>query len=135
MRRGILWTLLLLGLPHAAAADGANAVPPVVPDVDAAIERAAPAPDSPPALDLRIDPAPLPSALPNGAPASQGDLAEFHDRQEAADRGFSFGLEIKPRTRLGALARRDEPGDPGLDEQLENLIERPVFGLRGRYRF
>jgi hypothetical protein len=140
MRRGVLGTLLLLGLPHAAAADGAigAAAAPVFPGVDAAIERAeAHATTASPGLDLRIDPTPLPPApqRPYGAPAIQSNWADRYFEQDAADRGLSFGFEVKPRSRIGALARQDEAGDSGLDDQLQNLIERPVFGLRGRYRF
>ena len=36
---------------------------------------------------------------------------------------------------MGALARQHEPEEPGLSGQLERLIERPAFGMRGRYRF
>jgi hypothetical protein len=140
MRHGILWTLVLLGLPQVAVAGGAvgAAVPPVFPGIAPAIERAeAPAPTAPSDLDLRIDPAPLPSAQgrPYGAPAIEGDWADLNAEQDAADRGLSFGLEVKPRSRIGALARQNETEDSGLGGQIERLIERPVFGLRGRYRF
>ena len=137
MRHGILWILPLLALPQAALADPASgAVPPVFPGVEQAIERAVTPDPGSPARDLRIDPAPLPAQPgPYGAPGRPGDRAELDDTHDAADRGFSFGLELKPRPRLGALARREQPGDSGLEDQLENLIERPVLGLRGRYRF
>jgi hypothetical protein len=139
MRCGIWCILLLLGPPQAALADVASgAVPPVFPGVEQAIERAeTPDPAAAPSLDLRIDPAPMSPAQPRpyGAPGQSSDRTSLGNDDDAADRGFSFGLEVKPRTRLGALARRNQPGDSGLDEQLENLIERPVFGLRGRYRF
>ena len=36
---------------------------------------------------------------------------------------------------MGALARQHETEDPGLEGQLERLIERPAFGVRGHYRF
>jgi hypothetical protein len=169
MRPGVLWTVLMLGLPQVAAADGA-AVPPVLP-AEPVIERAeTPSKAVPPALDLRIDDAmreALPPIVPGGAlalehpetlgeavaseldpginpaqmpastyrpdatPAGEGDQAE----PSVADRGLSFGFEVKPRTSIGALARQHEPEEPGLSGQLERLIERPSFGVRGRYRF
>jgi hypothetical protein len=36
---------------------------------------------------------------------------------------------------MGSLARQHEEQDPGLEGQLERLLERPAFGVRGRYRF
>jgi hypothetical protein len=140
MRHGFFWMLLVLVLPQVAAAEGAigAAGPPVFPGVEAAIEGAEmPATTSPLNLDLRIDPAPLPPAQqpPYGAPPIQSGWADRDAELDAADRGLSFGLEIKSRSRIGALARQGEPGDSGLDDQLQTLIERPVFGLRGRYRF
>ena len=138
MRRGLLWSLVLLGLPQVAAADGpiGAAGPPVFPGIEAAIERAeAPPADALPGLDLRIDPTPLPPAQPYGAPTVGTDRADDNAEQDAADRGLSFGLEVKPRSRIGALARQHETEDSGLDGQLDRLIEQPVLGLRGRYRF
>ena len=173
MRHGVLWTLLMLGLPQVAAADGATgaAVPPVLP-AEPAIERAATSAKAAwPALDLRIDdtmngavppivpggalalehpetpggavsseldpsanPTQLP-ASPEGARAVGDDQAGRDAEPSVADRGLSFGFEVKPRDSMGALARQHETEDPGLGGQLERLIERPSFGLRGRYRF
>lgn len=139
MRHGALLTLLLLGLPQVAAADAAvGAAVAVLPAADLAVERpGTPATAASPGLDLRFDPAQLPSAQPRpyGAPAIESDWADPDAELDAADRGLSFGLEIKPHRRIGALARRDETEDPGLGDQLQRLIERPVLGLRGRYRF
>jgi hypothetical protein len=140
MRHAILWTVVLLGLPQVAAADGASgaAVPPVFPGVESAIERAGtPASPASPSLDLRFNPAQLPPAQhpPSGTPDIQGDWSDRGTEQDAADRGLSFGLEVKQRSRMGALARQQEAEDPDLGGQLERLLERPVVGLRGRYRF
>jgi hypothetical protein len=66
------------------------------------------------------------------APRAKGDISPYETQ---SDRGLSFGLEIKPRSRYGDLARKDDAEDHDLDERLDNLIERPVFGFRGRYRF
>jgi hypothetical protein len=167
MRHAVLWTLLLLGLPVAASAGAlAEAAPPALPDEESAIERAKTLGTAPPALDLRIDGAmdaaavpfapdeapaptlgtPLPSDLdrwldpaqlpsPQGPPA--GSQAAAGERTDRADRGLSFGLEVTPRSPIGALARqnRDQDQDPSLGGQLERLLERPAFGVRGRYRF
>ena len=67
--------------------------------------------------------------------ASGGDRADRDAEPSVADRGLSFGFEVKPRSPMGALARQHEPEEPGLSGQFERLIERPAFGLRGRYRF
>ena len=66
------------------------------------------------------------------SPRALGDISPY---EAQSDRGLSFGFEIHPRSRIGALARKDDVEDPTLGDQLEKLIERPVFGLRGRYRF
>ena len=140
MRHGVLWTLLLLDLPQVAAADGAigAAADPLLPGGELAIQsRETPAPTFQPNLDLRIDPPQMPSSqdLLHGAPAIESDWADRYFEEDAADRGLSFGFEVKPRSRIGALARKDETEDSGLEGQLERLIERPVLELRGRYRF
>ena len=66
------------------------------------------------------------------SPRALGDIGPY---EAQSDRGLSFGFEIQPRSRIGALARKDDVEDPTLGDQLEKLIERPVFGLRRRYRF
>jgi hypothetical protein len=176
MRHGVLWTLVLLGLPRIAAADDATgaAVPPILP-AEPAIERAGTSGKIvAPRLDLRIDDpvsAAVPPIVPGGAlalehPETLGEAAPSeldpvinsaqlpasanppegtrasgsdqagHDAEPSvADRGLSFGFEVKPRSSIGALARQHEAEDPGLGGQLERLIERPAFGVRGRYRF
>jgi hypothetical protein len=138
MSRAVLWTLVLLGLPQVAAAAAIGvAAEPMVAVGGAPLERAEAPASSPPGLDLRIKPAPLPPSQhrPYGAAAIESDWADRVTEQDAAGRGLSFGLEVKPRSRIGALARQDEAEDPGIGDQLQRLIERPVFGLRGRYRF
>ena len=157
-RMRMLWTVVLLGLPQVAVAESALGAgsAPLFPNGNAADERAAASPADPPSdLDLRIDPRQLPSAqeLPDGALGIEGDWpdgaaepdagigiekdpADDAAGRRAADRGLSFGLEVQPRSRMGALARQHEArDDPSLGAQLERLIEQPVLGVRGRYRF
>jgi hypothetical protein len=111
------------------------ALPPIVPggalDMQDAETLGAAVPSE---LDLRINPTQLP-ASPAGTRAGGGDLTGREAQSSVADRGLSFGFEVKPRTSMGALARQHETEDPGLGGQLERLIERPAFGVRGRYRF
>ena len=140
MRRGLLWPLILLCLPGFAFAEGTSS--PVVEqgpsDHGPAIERAdTPASPSPPALDLRIDPTQLPSgqAVPAGPRAFQSDKAQLGAGQDATDRGLSFSVELKPRSRFGSLARDSAPDTSGLEDDLERLIEKGALGVRGRYRF
>lgn len=132
MRHGFFWMLLVLGLPQVAAAEGAVGADaaPIFPVGAPAIEQA----EAPPGLDLRIDPAQL-GAAQHQPLALESDWADDDAEFDAADRGLSFGLEVKPRSRMGALARQDRGEDAGLGDQLQRLIEQPVLGVRGRYRF
>ena len=114
------------------------ALPPIVPGGALALEHAeTPGDAAPPDLDSWTDPTQLPASpyAPDGAGASGGDRADRDAEPSVADRGLSFGFEVKPRSPMGALARQHEPEEPGLSGQFERLIERPAFGLRGRYRF
>jgi hypothetical protein len=139
MRRGVLWILIVLGLPQVALAEGGTgSAAPIVPGGELAADAdATSGAPSGRGLDLWLDPRQLPEWQEPQYDASglESDWADSDTELDAADRGLSFGLEIKPRSRIGALARQDEPGDSGLGDQLEKLIERPVFELRGRYRF
>jgi hypothetical protein len=113
------------------------AVPPVVPGGALDLKQ----PETPgDAIASDLDPASNPTQLPASAYLPDGPrVGEGVARRDAepsvADRGLSFGFEVKPRSSIGALARQHEAEDPGLGGQLERLIERPSFGLRGRYRF
>ena len=114
------------------------ALPPIVPGGALEMEHA----ETPGAavaseLDLRINPTQLPASpyLPDGSRGSGDHRADPNAEPSVADRGLSFGFEVKPRSSIGALARQHEIEEPGLDGQLERLIERPAFGMRGRYRF
>jgi hypothetical protein len=114
-----------------------GAVPPVVPGGALALEHPETLGEAAPSeLDSWSKPTQVPAAadLPEGTRAS-GDAEAGDADPSVADRGLSFGFEVKPRSSMGALARQHEAEDPGLDGQLERLIERPSFGLRGRYRF
>jgi hypothetical protein len=140
MRRALFWILLVLGLPQVAGAAAAIGVAaePMVAGGAAALERAARG-TSPAGLDLRLDARLLRFAQdpPDGASASEADWAEDDAAIYEPDpgRGLSFGFEIKPRSRIGALARQHETEDPSLGDQLQKLIENPVLEVRGRYRF
>ena len=135
MRHGFFCMLLVLALPQVAAAEGAigAGAAPIFPGGAPAIERA----EARPGLDLRVAAMQLRFAQ-DSADAPTAIEAEWADRdtgQDVADRGLSFGFEVKPRSRMGALARQDGGEDSGLGDQLQRLIEHPTFGLRGRYRF
>jgi hypothetical protein len=141
MRRRMWWTLLLLGLPRLAAADGASpAAAPGTPDLQSGIESVeTPAAHPPPGLDLHLDPAGVPPAqeLPTVPHAIAPGTA---DRQvdvepHAAERGLSFGVELRPRSQFGNRARQDAADAPGLRDDAERLMERSTIGVRGRYRF
>jgi hypothetical protein len=141
MRQVCYCILLVLALPQVAAAAGAIGVPAEhlmagTRALEGVVAPAAPARG----LDLEFDGAQLrlaqsqPDAAQGGdSPRARGDVVRPDEPR--SDRGLSFGFEIQPRSRIGALARKDEIEDPTLGDQLENLIERPVFGFRGRYRF
>jgi hypothetical protein len=132
--------LLVLALPQVAAAGGALGVPaePLVAG-SGALERAAPPLVPARGLDLGIEDEQMrvsqearDAGQDADSPRALGDIGPY---EAQSDRGLSFGFEIQPRSRIGALARKDDVEDPTLSDQLEKLIERPVFGLRGRYRF
>jgi hypothetical protein len=145
MRQVLFGILLVLALPPVAAAGAIGTLgEPVVADARA-LARAAAAPAR--AFDLGLDGAPLrlaqnapddgqsgdaPQAKGDDAPRAKGDISSYRSEP---DRGLSFGFEVQPRSRFGSLARKDDAEDPDLDDQLDKLIERPVFGFRGRYRF
>jgi hypothetical protein len=147
MRQVFLGILLVLAPPQVAAAGAIGTLgEPVMADARA-LERAA-APAAPArGFDLGLDGAPLrlaqnapddgqsgdaPQAKGDDAPRTKGDISPYHSE---SDRGLSFGFEVQPRSRFGNLARKDDAEDRDLGDQLDKLIERPVFGFRGRYRF
>lgn len=130
MRCFVFAALFLLGLPQAAFAAALDAWgEPVFADNTPAIGAAL---SVAPALGLDPIDGVQPPVPPRPAhDAERADRGVVADR-EPADRGLSFGFEIRPRTPFGALARKDDAEER---DQLDKLIERPVFGLRGRYRF
>jgi hypothetical protein len=132
------WTLLLLGLPRLAAADGASpAAEPSTPDLQPGIESAeTPAAIPPPGLDLHLDPTEVPPSqeLPHAIPPGSADRQVEAD-PHAAERGLSFGVELRPRSQFGNRARQDAADAPGLRDDAERLMERSAVGIRGRYRF
>lgn len=142
MRHIVLWTLVLLGLPGIAVAEGTigPAAGQSSPGNEPAIERTGTsAPAAPQAFDLSIDPTQLPSwhDRPGGPVAIGTDRGQRYSgaAPDAADRGLSFGVEVKPRSRVGNLARETETDAPGLEDNLQRLIDRGTLGVRGRYRF
>jgi hypothetical protein len=139
MRQVFCCILLVLVLPQVAAAAGALGVP-AAPLLDSQALELAAAPLAPArGLDLGVADAQRRlaenSRYARPDTASSRALGDIGPYEAQSDRGLSFGFEIHPRSRMGALARKDDVGDPSLGEQLEKLIERPVFGFRGRYRF
>jgi hypothetical protein len=139
MRDGIVWIFALLALPGIAAANGArpDAALGSLADnlgVSAGVDATA----APTGLDLEVDPLP-PAAqgASNGARAIAPARPERYTGAEsqASDRGLSFGLELRRRNASDNLARVAEPDEPGLQDDLERLIDRSGLGLRGRYRF
>jgi hypothetical protein len=141
MRRTIWWTLVLLGLPHvAAAADGTTgqAAAQAFAGYEAATARSeSPSADLPPALDLRLVPRPLPplQSPPAGSGAPGADRLDHYPRAEPADGPLSFGLELKRRRHVESRAWQDEDDAPGLQDDLQRLIEHSTLGVRGTYRF
>ena len=141
MRQVVLCILLMFALPQFAAAAGTVAVftEPLMAGARTLDRAAAPATTAR-GFDLGLDGAHLrfaqnaPEEDEQGgdAPRAKGDISPY---EAQSDRGLSFGFEIKPRSRFGNLARKDDAEDPDLGDQLDKLIERPVFGFRGRYRF
>jgi hypothetical protein len=155
MRQVFLSILLVLALPQVAAAGAIGTLGEPVMAAARALARAA-APAAPArGFDFGLDGAPLrlaqnapddgqsgdapqakgddaAQAKGDDAPRAKGDISPY---QGPSDRGLSFAFEIQPRSRFGNLARKGDAEDPDLDDQLDKLIERPVFGFRGRYRF
>jgi hypothetical protein len=127
-----LCSLLLVGLPQGAGAAGVIGMPAGSASAGSALERAAAPAASVRKFDLHVDGGQLHLAQGSGARRSQRGTGSY---DAPSDRGLSFGFEIQPRSRLGALARQEHAEDPSLGDQLEKLIDRPVFGFRGRYRF
>ena len=134
MRLGVLWRIGLLGVAVAGGATGA-AADQASPGNDPAIERAETPAAARPALDLRIDPTQLPAS--RGLPSIEAEPVDRYTGvdEHSTDRGLSFGLELKPRSSIGQLARQDAVEDPSLTDHLQRVIERPALSFRGRYRF
>ena len=138
MRQEVLWTLLMLGLPQVAAADGATgaAVPPVLPGSELVIERAeTPGKAVPPVLDLRIDDAmnaALPPILPGGA------LEMEHAETPGTAVASELDLRINPTQLPASPYLPDGSAAAGMTGRIPNahaLCRRPsgaVLRLRGR---
>ena len=142
MRRRMWWLiLLLLGMPHVAVADSSTrAADELLPGGALDLERTGTAvAAAPPTLDLRIGSTYLPEFgdVSASTPAIASEPAGRYTSadQHPSDRGLSFGFEIRPRSTVGNLARKDDIQDPTVTDQLQRVIERPAFGIRGRYRF
>lgn len=139
MRDGIVWILALAALPGIAAANGVQTGATVGTLVDdASVSTGGEAAVAPSGLDLHLDALPLPAeGAPNGAGAIAPKQPERYTGAEAqaAERGLSFGVELRRRNSADNLARAGEPDEPGLQDNLERLIDRSALGLRGMYRF
>jgi hypothetical protein len=142
MRRLILWTLALLGVPHLAAADVATGLTAgqVLGDAEAANEASdTRVLESPPALDLRISGRQLPTGqdrpIDPGVLGAGGTDRYGADARDSADEGLSFGLEVKRRPQPESRTRPDEDEAPSLQDGIERLIEHSTLGIRGTYRF
>jgi hypothetical protein len=139
MRQVFLCVLLALALPQAAAAGVIDLVAEPVITGGQALEPAGARATPSRGLDLGLDdvgprfaqnaPDDREGADP---PRAKGDISPY---EAQSDRGLSFGFELRPRSRFGDLARKNDTEDPDLGDQLDKLIDRPVFGFRGRYRF
>ena len=140
MRVKSFWMVVLLGLPAIAMADGAwgAAGEQAGPDGEPSIEGSEPPAVDPAGLDLRIDPSELPAQVPSTGLAGPGPARADHHlgaERSATDRGLSFGFEVQRRGRVDSPARTSESDEPGLQDNLERLIDRSAIGLRGTYRF
>ena len=137
MSRTIWWILVLLGLPHVAAADGTSGMTAAqaFADQEAAVARSeTPVTDLPPTLDLRIGPPQLP--LQSSPAGSRALGAARADRSGDAARGpLSFGVELQRRRHVESRAWQDDEDAPGLQDDIERLIEHSTLGVRGTYRF
>jgi hypothetical protein len=139
MRDGIGWIFALVALPAVAAADDVETVASLGGLADAASASAGgEAAAAPAGLDLQIDQLPLPApAAPHAARAIAPSTPERYTGAEpqAAERGLSVGLELRRYRWADHIARVAEPDEPGLQDNVERLIDRSALGLRGRYRF
>jgi hypothetical protein len=137
MSRTIWWTLVLLGLPHVAAADGTSGITAAqaFADQEAAVARSeTPVTDLPPTLDLRIGPPQLPLQSPPAGSRTLG--AGRVDQSADSARGpLSFGVELQRRRHVESRAWQDEEEAPGLQDDIQRLIEHSTLGVRGTYRF
>jgi hypothetical protein len=137
MREGIVWILAVVALPGIAAANGVQpgaVIGSLADNASAGVEAAA----APSGLDLQIDALPVPApGASNDARAIAPTRPERYSGAEpqAAERGLSFGLELRRRNAADNLARAGEPDESGLQDDLERLIDRSALGLRGKYRF
>jgi hypothetical protein len=134
VRRSLLCFAILLGLPCAVHAHAQQTGAVALPEKKPAIAPEAFA-DGEPLLDLSFDPAvaaveDLAPFVPQAASASPAPRVE--------ERGFSLGLDIKPRRDMRSPASRataEEAGPPTLADKVEGLVERSSIGVTGTYRF
>ena len=138
MFRMIWWTLVLLGLPHVAAADGATGMTAAqgLADHEAAVVRSeAPVTDLSPTFDLSIGPPQLPLQSPPSGSRAFGAERGNRASADSARGPLSFGVELQRRRQLESRAWQDDEDAPGLQDDIERLIEHSTLGVRGTYRF
>jgi hypothetical protein len=137
MSRLISWTLALLALPQIAAADVGNGSGGAARDPVAA--SGARTQEIPPVLDLRIRER-LPPTGPEWLTEERGlglAVPEPHSApaRNSAEKGLSFGLEVRRARQFQNRTRPDEDETPGLQGEIERLIEHSTLGIRGIYRY
>jgi hypothetical protein len=137
MSRTLWWTLVLLGLPHVTAADGTSGMTAAqaFADQEAAVARSeTPVTDLPPTLDLRIAPPQMSLQSPPSDSRALG--AERVDQSaDSAEGPMSFGVELQRRRHVESRAWQDEDDAPGMQDDIERVIEHSTLGVRGTYRF
>jgi hypothetical protein len=130
--RRLPWLSILLVLPWTAwAGDAGMPQAPVPPDLTAAVARAETAADFEPEINLTVDPSW--SALQDMRPVLP--LAKPSRAKHDVQGPLSFGFAVRTRRAIGDEARQTHDEQTGLGEQVEGMVRRATFGVKGTYRF